>query len=72
VGNGISFKKLMPIIPATLEVIERISVQGQPGQKVSETLISTNKPDVVVCVCKPSYMGIVELRSDASPRQKNN
>jgi hypothetical protein len=44
------------IIPAALEVeIRRIKVQGQLGQKVSETPISTNKLGMVAChgqVCR--------------------
>jgi hypothetical protein len=35
----------LPIISATQEAdIEKIAFQGQPGQKVSETPISINKP----------------------------
>jgi hypothetical protein len=38
-----------PIIPATKKVeIRRMVVQGQPRQKVSKNLISTNKPGVVL------------------------
>jgi hypothetical protein len=48
---------LMPIIPAIWEgEIRRIMVQGQPGQKVSETPISTNKLAMVVCICNPNYL----------------
>jgi hypothetical protein len=44
----------MPVIPATQEVeIRKIEVQGQPGQKVSETPISANKQGMVACVCDP-------------------
>jgi hypothetical protein len=35
----------------------RIKVQGQPRQKVIKAPISTNKPDVVLCTCNPSYVG---------------
>jgi hypothetical protein len=43
------------VIPASWKVeIRRISVQGQPRQKVSKTPISTNKLGVVVCVYDPS------------------
>jgi hypothetical protein len=33
----------------------RIMIQGQPKQKVSETLISTNKPSLVVHACHLNY-----------------
>jgi hypothetical protein len=47
----------MPVIPATWEVeIGRITVSGQPRQKVCET-ISTNKLEVVTHICNPSYLG---------------
>jgi hypothetical protein len=35
--------------------IREIVVGSQPGQKVSETTISTNEPSMVVLVCNPSY-----------------
>jgi hypothetical protein len=49
------------VIPATREEgIRRIRVQGQPHQKISESLlspISTNKLGVVTCTCDPCYVG---------------
>jgi hypothetical protein len=49
---------LTSIIPATWKVkIRRITVRGQPRQKVSETPISTNKLCMVVHTCDPSYLG---------------
>jgi hypothetical protein len=35
---------------------KKVEVQDQPGQKVSRTLISTNKPGMVACVCNLSYL----------------
>jgi hypothetical protein len=47
-----------PVNPATQEVeVRRLTVQSQSRQKVSETLISTNKLDVVACTYNPSYAG---------------
>jgi hypothetical protein len=40
----------------------RIVVRGQPGQKVTELLISTNKLGVVAHACDPSYVGGVGKR----------
>jgi hypothetical protein len=37
--------------------IRRIAVQGQPGQRVSETPISTEKLNVLINFYNPSYMG---------------
>jgi hypothetical protein len=47
----------MPVISFTWEVeIRKIIVQGQPEQKVSETL--SQKPSyVVVHACGPNYSG---------------
>jgi hypothetical protein len=46
----------MLVILAAWEVgMKRISVQGQPLQKVTETPISTNKLGVVVFACNSSY-----------------
>jgi hypothetical protein len=50
----------MPAIPATLEVdIGRSAVLRQPRQKGSKIPIpiSTNKLNVVVYICNPSYSG---------------
>jgi hypothetical protein len=52
-----------PVIPATWEAeIRKIVVQHQPGKKVSETPISTNKPAVVVHTCHPSYTGGIGMK----------
>jgi hypothetical protein len=46
----------MSIIPASQEVeIRRIIDQGEPGQKVGGTTISTKKPGVVGHSFNPSY-----------------
>jgi hypothetical protein len=48
----------MLVIPAIYEAeMRRIMVQGQPGQKVSKTPISTYKMGIVVHICDPSYTG---------------
>jgi hypothetical protein len=47
----------MAVIPSTWETkIRRISVLGQPGKKVHETL-PTNKSGMVVHTCNPIYKG---------------
>jgi hypothetical protein len=47
---------LTPVILATQEVeIRRITVPGQPRQKVRKTPMSTNKTGVLVHACNPSY-----------------
>jgi hypothetical protein len=49
---------LMPIILATLQIeIGRLTAGSQPGQKVSENPISTNKLGVVLGACEYSYIG---------------
>jgi heterodisulfide reductase subunit A-like polyferredoxin len=54
---------VLSIIPPALEVETReIMVRGQSGQKVGKTTISTNKSDVVVHTCHPSYAGGVNRR----------
>jgi hypothetical protein len=52
--------------------MERIEVQGQTEQKVSETPISTNKPGMVVHSCNPSYPGGISrrLKVQGCARQK--
>jgi hypothetical protein len=46
----------MLVIPATQEAeIRSITVQSQPGQKVSETFISIDKAGVVGHDCNLSY-----------------
>jgi hypothetical protein len=35
--------------------IRRVTVQGQHGQKASETPFSINKPGMVLHACGPSY-----------------
>jgi hypothetical protein len=54
----------MPVIQDIQEAeIGRITVQGQPGQKVSETLPTPkNKLGVVVHVCNPSHLGGIGRR----------
>jgi hypothetical protein len=50
------------VIPATQESkIGRIEVRGQPRQKGRDP-ISTNKIDMVVCTCHPSYTGTINRR----------
>jgi hypothetical protein len=39
-----------------------LQVKANPGQKVSDTPISTNKLGVVACTCDPSYAGGVGKR----------
>jgi hypothetical protein len=54
-----------PIIQGTQEVeIMKISISilGQPGQKISETPISTNRSDMVVHNYNPSYAGGLSRR----------
>jgi hypothetical protein len=64
---------LRPIIQVTGEVeMERITVQGQPGKKISKTLISTNKLGMVVYICTPSYTGISSAKSEALPEKLLN
>jgi hypothetical protein len=47
---------LIPVIPATREAeIRRITVQGQPRQKVSNIVMSTNNLGTVACICNTSY-----------------
>jgi hypothetical protein len=61
---------LTPAIPATWETeFGRIIVQGQLGQKVSETL--TDKPGWVVRICSPSYVRL-PLGKIMIPYLKNN
>jgi hypothetical protein len=69
----------MPAILATQEEeVGRILVQGQPRQKVQETLISTNKKlGTEAHACHPSYEGGIERRTavlgiTARPSSKNN
>jgi hypothetical protein len=39
--------------------IRRISIAGRSRQKVSKTPVSTNKLNVVVYACDPSYAGVI-------------
>jgi hypothetical protein len=43
--------------------IVRITVQGQPDKNVSETSSQQAKPDRVVHIYNPSYMGDIGRRS---------
>jgi hypothetical protein len=49
-------------------------VQGQPGQRVSETLFSTNRPGKLAHTCHPSYgrLSEVDLAKNERPYLKNN
>jgi hypothetical protein len=48
----------LPVIPATQEEeIRRLTVAGQPRQKVYKIPMSTNKIGVVGHACNPSYIG---------------
>jgi hypothetical protein len=50
----------MPVIQATGELdIGRIKVQGQPGQKVKQDPISTNKLRMVEYACHTSCAGSI-------------
>jgi hypothetical protein len=40
----------------------RSSFEANLGRKVSKTLISSNKPKVVVSACNPSYVGGIGRR----------
>jgi hypothetical protein len=55
----------MPVIPAMgcggVE-IGRITIQGQTREKVSKTLILTNKPGMVVHIYDPSYVEGISRR----------
>jgi hypothetical protein len=55
---------LTPVIPTTpqAESIGKITVGGQPSQKVSETSISANKLGMVVCSYNPSSLGSLTRR----------
>jgi hypothetical protein len=56
---------LIPIIPVMLKLeLGRTMVQGQPGQKVSKTLVQP-MPECGGCGCHPSYMG--QKKEDHSP-----
>jgi hypothetical protein len=61
--EGLSMVVHLPVIPATWEAeTRRITFQGHPRE-----YISTNKSDVVVYACNPSYkVGMVQ----GDPRQK--
>jgi hypothetical protein len=49
----------MPVIPATQEVeVGKIVVQGQPGQKVKETLSQINNLGMVVPACHPNLVRV--------------
>jgi hypothetical protein len=72
---------LIPVIPTTQEAeIGRITVQGQPRQKVSETPIPIKKSGVVLGACNPSYIEGINRRimvqvgqgKNMRPYSKNN
>jgi hypothetical protein len=58
----------MLVIPATQVRLGGLWVQGHPGQKVSETLISISKAGMVMHTCDLSYTG--GSQSEAGPGQK--
>jgi hypothetical protein len=48
---------LMPVIPVTQEAeVCRITVAGQPGQKLVRAISTNKKVGVVMYACHPSYM----------------
>jgi hypothetical protein len=62
----------MYIIPATQEVeIRKRDIQGQSGQKVSETSSQQNKVGVVAHVCNFSYAGGSQSEADAASQNDN-
>jgi hypothetical protein len=59
VGHGLS---LLSVIYYLRVRDGRIVLRDHPGQKVSKTTISTNKPGVVAYACTSSYIGRVSRR----------
>jgi hypothetical protein len=53
---------LIPVILATREGGRGFHFEASPGKKVSESTISTNKPDIVVHACHPSYVTGIDRR----------
>jgi hypothetical protein len=70
--------QFIPVIPASQEMIGRISVQGQPGKNVSKTSSQPMKLGMVAHSCDPCYARGINRRitgqtwtKDVRPYSKN-